>query len=492
MKFLNGYSIRYINLDSRKDRNSYITSHFNTLGITNFKRIEAVYPERIQNYTLDQGKRLGCKDVEVACALSNLESIKDFLDNSNEKYGFFCEDDADISNFLKIDFTVNDLFDSLCQDIGCIQLGVSTREDLDIDFYAHERKPWDFNTSTYVLSREYANEIIKKYYNGKEFTFDNFKPVGFLEYRNSSIVLSTPVAEFVVYADKTVTLPLATYILSESSIQSSSEVERQNIKSRDAFFSFWEKYKKITVNDVVNGFGSFFSNSILDKNAIKSNVKIVIPWRESESRNKIFNFLVSWYSLNFPDWEIILSDSNSKTFNLSASRNLGIEKAFALGAKVVLVSDADFFPSKDSLIKSLLNSEQNEEITMPYRTYNEISYEGTKHFLAQFPESVNMFLKSNKNPMMINGQVNHFWVCSGLFVIPKGVYDKIQGFDENFVGWGPEDQDYHKKYFDYYNKLFTYTEGIGCSLEHSRDEWKDKENKNIEYFVSKHGTQYVY
>lgn len=491
MKFLNGYSIRYINLESRKDRDAYITNHFKTLGIDNFKRVESIYPAKIPDSILDQGKSLGCRDVEVACVLSNLESIKDFLSNSSDKYGFFCEDDADVSNFLSIGFTVDELFNSFSNDIGCIQLGISTREDLEIDFYAHKRKPWDFNTSTYVLSRDYAKEIINKYYENNSFTFNNFKPIEFIEYRNSTPTLSTPVAEFVVYGEKTITIPLVTYTLSESSIQMSSEVERQNKKSREDFLHRWESHTSIGIDDVISSSGNFFSDSILNIDLIKSDVKVVIPWRQSESRVEIFNFLVSWYSLNFPDWKIIFSDSGSETFNLSASRNIGIEKALSLGAEIVLVSDADFFPSKDSLIKSILNAEKNKEITMPYKIYNEISYEGTRMFLLGNHHSVNMFLKSNKNPEVVDGKVKHFWVCSGLFVIPKNVYNEIQGFDENFVGWGPEDQDYHKKYFDKYGKLFSYIDGIGCSLEHSRNEWNNSNNENLEYFKRKHGVDYV-
>ena len=170
---------------------------------------------------------------------------------------------------------------------------------------------------------------------------------------------------------------------------------------------------------------------------------------------------------------------------------MGIEKALSLGADIVLVSDADFLPSKDSLIKAILNSQINKEITMPYNIYNELSYDGTNKFLEGDSGSVEMYKNSNKNPEVHNGQIQHFWVCSGLFVIPKEVYNSIGGFDENFVGWGPEDQDYHKRYFEQTGRLFTYVEGIGCSLEHSRNEWKTNDIINIEYFQKKHGATFI-
>lgn len=236
---------------------------------------------------------------------------------------------------------------------------------------------------------------------------------------------------------------------------------------------------------------SFFSNPTILNVDSSLNVKVVIPWRESDSRKRIFDFLINWYKKEFPKWEIILSDSNSAIFNLSSSRNLGIQKAIKLGADIVIVSDADFFTSKDTLIKAVSNALQTNNITVPYTQYAELTYEGTEKFLNYEEESLNMFKNKNSNPVLINGKTDRFWVCSGCNIITKQVFLDFGGFDENYEGWGQEDIDYHKRYLDKYGRLFDYIEGVAVSLEHSREEWKDDSNKNLNYFKEKHGDNYI-
>lgn len=493
MKFIENIEIRYINLDSREDRNIEIINHFKDLGISRYKKISALSPKNIERSILDAGNSLGCKDNEVACTFSNLLSIQDFLNNSNDEYGIFCEDDADLTNLKKINFSPKELFLFLHKDVGCVQLGVSTREDLNINFFIHERSPWDFNTSTYILKRNYAKTLIEKYLNNNKLTFNNFNKKFFIEYRNNTVVNSTPVAEFIVYDEKTYTIPLTTYKISQSSIQETDEVLRQNIKSREDFYSYWSNFDTIELQDLIDQNDNFFSSEYLNKNIISKNIKVVIPWRENSSRVEIFNKLISFYKDSFSHYEIILSDSGSDIFNLSASRNKGILEAISKGADIVIVTDADFFPSTNSLIASLHNANNTNNITIPYTRYNEISDIGTQQFLDKNPNSILMSKKSNIAPKLIDGKTDRFWVCSGAFIITKEKFLEFGGFDENFIGWGPEDQDYHKRYFDKYEKLFDYINGIGCSLEHSRKEWQNENitNPNIQYFINKHGNTYI-
>jgi len=491
--FFENYPIYYINLESRQDRDARIIKNFKDLNLLNINKVTAMEPKDISPNTLNKGKELGCTDHEIATTYSHLYAIKKFLETSTEKYGIFCEDDADLTNVKKIKFKMSELFKYTKNNNGCFQLGVSTREDFDTSFFIHYRSPWDFNCSTYIMSREYAKILINKYFIDNVFSLDNFLSIDIFDYRNSSIIQSTPVAEYIVYRNKTtLSVPLFSYVISDSSIQSSSEHLKQNIKSKNIYEEYWDKYTSIYYEDLINTKKSFFSNSDLDLIKIKENIKIVIPWRESKSRVEIFKHLINWYTINFPTWEIILSDSGDSLFNLSASRNKGIKKAISLGADVVVVSDADFFTSKDSLIKSVLNAIKTDNLSVPYTEYIELTEYGTTEFLKNNKDSLSMFNRKNNNPKLINGFTNRFWVCSGINIITKNLFEDFGGYDENYSGWGQEDIDYHKRYLDKYGILFDYIEGISVSLEHSRDEWKNDSNKNLNYFKEKHGDNYIF
>lgn len=492
-KFLENYKIYYINLSERKDRDDIFIQQMSELGIKRYERIEALTEFDVPESTLAQGRTKGCRNVEIATSLSHLTAIKYFIENSDDEYGMFCEDDAKLDNLRKINFTITDLFNNF-KGTECFQLAISTREDVSLNFNAHERTPWDFNCTVYLISREYGKKLVDTYIKNNIFVLDNFVSLSILDYRNNAYILSQPTAEWIVYGmTTTISCPLFSFNISKSSIQVSDEHHRQNVKSANDYEVRWSKSATIEYQDIISTSNkSYFSKSFLDNIIVNKKIAVVIPWRRTESRAEIFTYLTKWYCKEFPTFSIILSDSNHQIFNLSSSRNKGIIEAFEGGADIVLSSDADFFPSKDSLIKAILNSIKTEHISLPYNDYVELSYEGTKKFLEERPESINLHNRRNTNPKLKDGKTDRLWVCSGLLVITKKTFNELGGFDENYVGWGQEDIDYHKRYLDKYGRLFDYIDGIGVSLEHSREEWKTSSNDNVRYFTSKYGKDYIF
>jgi GR25 family glycosyltransferase involved in LPS biosynthesis len=490
--FFENYPLYYINLLDRKDRDTLFVKQMNDLGIKNYQKIVASEVKDIDEEILEMFGLYGCTKLEAATVASHLNAIKYFLDNSEDEYAIICEDDADLTNSKNINFTLFELF-AYSNGVECFQLAVSTREDIQTNHMMHKITPWDFNASTYAISRKYAEKIIKKYFNNNKLSLDNFESIDIFDYRNSSVIKSIPVAEYIVYErNSTITCPIFSFIISESSIQHNSEHLRQNIKSKHDFIKHWSRFEKIEYQDIIDTNANYFSSSVLDTVPINKKVSVVIPWRPTESRISLLDFLIKWYSKEFPNFNIILSDSDHEQFNLSASRNVGISQAFAEGADIILSSDADFFPSKDSVIKAILNSSKTNNISVPYNDCRELTYEGTLEFLKENTESINMYDRRNDNPKLIDGKADRLWMCSGLVVITKKVFEEIGNFDENYVGWGQEDIDYHQRYLDKYGKLFDYIDGTALSLSHSRDNWKLQNNNNIDYFKSKHGDKYIF
>lgn len=251
MKFLENASVYYINLEERKDRDIYVSNHFSFLRIEDYERIAACVPEDVNQETLLVGENLGSSKEEVACTASHLKAVKHFLETSSNDYAIICEDDVDLSNMMKIDFTLKDLLASQDTSVECIQLTVSAREDYSTDFTAHARSVWDFCCAAYALTRTGAQKIIDKYYKDGVFVLDNFVSTPYTDYRNGAENRTELVAENVVYgALNTVTCPLATYQTFSSSLQSTEEQERQAVKSRNDFYVYWDSYDSISVEDI--------------------------------------------------------------------------------------------------------------------------------------------------------------------------------------------------------------------------------------------------
>jgi GR25 family glycosyltransferase involved in LPS biosynthesis len=104
--------IYYINLRGRKDRNENVLRNFNELGITNFKRIEAIQPEQIENDDIPlveiKRHKTNNKRKKVyrkfrynknirGCLLSHYECVKDMKKNGYQRVIVF-EDDFELEN----------------------------------------------------------------------------------------------------------------------------------------------------------------------------------------------------------------------------------------------------------------------------------------------------------------------------------------------------------------------------------------------------------
>jgi GR25 family glycosyltransferase involved in LPS biosynthesis len=251
MNIFDNIEIYCINLENRSDRKKYIKEHFSKLNINNFSFIKAHPPETMDKDYLEYALSFGMEPGEAACGYSSLFAIIKFLQESDKEYLLVCEDDVDLSNVLKIKFNMFDLFKVFEVDVKCIQLATSTRADIEFNPSVRSRSPWDFNTTAYILTKEYASMVYSKYFNNK-ITLDKFNKTKIFDYRNNSFVYSSPVAEYVVYnTSNCFTIPIFTYNIFESSVSGSDERMQQNIKSRKDFYSYWNQFSSIHLEDLV-------------------------------------------------------------------------------------------------------------------------------------------------------------------------------------------------------------------------------------------------
>jgi len=104
---------------------------------------------------------------EICTVLSHLKAINDWLNETDDEYGFFCEDDIDLLTNEYWSFTWDELINSLPQGWKSIQLSIIKNfndECIENSIKFHQYK-WDnWSACAYIMSRQYAKELINTYY----------------------------------------------------------------------------------------------------------------------------------------------------------------------------------------------------------------------------------------------------------------------------------------------------------------------------------------
>lgn len=167
---------------------------------------------------------------------------------------------------------------------------------------------------------------------------------------------------------------------------------------------------------------------------------IVIPWRETEERAAGFNAALKRLTEILPDVPIYRSDSVGELFNPSEARNRGCLSAIADGCEVLAALDADTLFDPTSIRDAIEIATSQNVVCYPYTTFVDLSYAETDNFIRSL-------LDPFPNREVLLGQDISLHVGSG-WVMTAEMFKTINGWDENFVGWGYEDtafQEAHRK-----------------------------------------------
>lgn len=97
----------------------------------------------------------------TGCAVSHLKAIKNWYENTNSDYGFFCEDDISLEPVQYWNFNWDQFVNNLPKDWEVIQL-LTIRNDFET-FNIRERYWDDWGATAYIITREYAKKIINYY-----------------------------------------------------------------------------------------------------------------------------------------------------------------------------------------------------------------------------------------------------------------------------------------------------------------------------------------
>lgn len=200
---------------------------------------------------------------------------------------------------------------------------------------------------------------------------------------------------------------------------------------------------------------------------------IVIPYRPTPERVRLFDYAHNWLKTEFVDAPIYIGDSDkSRKFNVSEARNRGCLQAINDGVDILMVIDADTVPTKTGVEKAIKSAESGELVM-------------SKGYI-RLNENETVDILSGKDRPKAFGEKVLQNTPGGLWVMPAEVFTTLNGWDERFIGWGYEDTSFQVAYRKIYKRKVRRVKTALLSLWHSRrnltiDSYLRNESRYLEY-----------
>jgi FkbM family methyltransferase len=215
-------SVNYVSLEESTDRQTILVNQFYEHGITN---INSIISKRFsESNDIVTGKYADTlNDGTKGCVVSHLKAIKNWYENTDEDYGFFCEDDLSLETIQYWNFTWNEFIEKIPEDAECAQL-LTIRGDFET-FELRERQWNDWSATAYIMTRDHAKMLIDTY-----ILNDTYH----LEVPNSEVM---PLIENILFSGKTYTAPLFVENIEFSSTFVGSDDDVNDGQKRDHYYA---------------------------------------------------------------------------------------------------------------------------------------------------------------------------------------------------------------------------------------------------------------
>lgn len=163
-KLENFPSVYYVSLEECKDRQENIEKQFAEYGITPTAIISKRFSESDDEIT---GKFLSdMNGGTIGCVVSHLKAIRKWYEETDEDYGFFCEDDLSLETVKYWDFKWEEFIETIPEWACCVQLLI-IRENFET-FEIRKRLWDDWAGTAYIIARNYARVLVDTYCLGEK------------------------------------------------------------------------------------------------------------------------------------------------------------------------------------------------------------------------------------------------------------------------------------------------------------------------------------
>lgn len=240
--------INCISLEESEERRKELLEQFKQYGITD---INFLLSKRfVQSNDIIEGKYAHTLNEGTAgCCVSHLKIIKEWLTNTNEEYGFFCEDDLSLETVMHWKNNWCEFIKGLPNDWNCIQLLTIRKNDLSLQI--RERLWNDWGATAYILKRDYAQKIVNTYIKDDKFILELPEP-------NTGI---QPLIENLLFTlGKTYTIPMfvenikhsSTFIETDNDVDAATLHKNNHIIAAQKVLQLWKNKNNDLYNYATN------------------------------------------------------------------------------------------------------------------------------------------------------------------------------------------------------------------------------------------------
>lgn len=163
-KLKNFPKVYYISLEGSEDRRKHLEEQFSKYSIYPIGVISKKWDESEDTlegtliHTLDKGTK--------GSLVSHIKMIHRWYEETNDEWGFFCEDDLSLETVKYWNFTWDEFAKTIPEDAMGLQM-LTIRQDFDT-FDIRKRRWDDWAATAYILKRKYVEILLKKYYVSKK------------------------------------------------------------------------------------------------------------------------------------------------------------------------------------------------------------------------------------------------------------------------------------------------------------------------------------
>jgi len=240
--------IYYLNLDNRTDRREWMESQFKNWGVEKYTRVSGskYLGSKYKDWEYLVKTRFDINldnSPAIANAITHIEFLKWWVENTNEEYLILMEDDYDLDPIKFWHFDWEYLMKNIPYDWDCIQLSYGSK--IEIKFFLSPKPSHGSYFGPCMLNRRYVEKLVSLHYQEDYFIL-NYK-INDTDYNFSDIIVDY----FMCSAGRTYCLPL----LSVNNSFGSYETNEKNrvdwyVRSVKLLYYWWEnKRDDFTLED---------------------------------------------------------------------------------------------------------------------------------------------------------------------------------------------------------------------------------------------------
>jgi hypothetical protein len=152
-----------LNVKSRKDRRAHIESEFAKYSVTNYQIHECIdaSTSNLLDY-IGPYESLPLSAGELACGISHLHAIRDWLATSTTDYAIIVEDDLSLDTVPYWQWDWQGFLNLIEVKYDMLQLAIINLGDINTSIHFREARDW--SGACYLITRPWAEKLMEKYF----------------------------------------------------------------------------------------------------------------------------------------------------------------------------------------------------------------------------------------------------------------------------------------------------------------------------------------